>query len=127
MNIDEQRWLVATFAHIESLLVEALDILASPVDRSYFTQYTPDASPAQREVIEDHVRRVRDTMSCVMTDLQISRPPPICGLIWAVRSNVLMSLVSLEELGPVLQSRAALGPQLQQLISYLRQGMEPGG
>ncbi len=81
MNANHQRHLVSAFGHIDRLLAAAREILADTEAASPFSQYTQDVSPVQRKVVEDHIRRVRETMDRLMNDLHLSRPQPICGTL----------------------------------------------
>jgi hypothetical protein len=125
MDSYEQRRLVSAFTYIDQLLAESLDILTNPESRSRFTHYTPDASSERRQLIEEQLHRVRNTMNHIMVESNVALPLPVCGALWAARSNVLMALVTIEELDNSA-SAAAVEMQLRALMRLISDRESPG-
>jgi hypothetical protein len=100
MNENHQRRLVATFRHVDKLLGEAGHILGAADSASPFAECTPDASPAQRQVIDDYIARVREVMIRVMTDLNLPRPAPVCGALWAAQARIGSAQIAVAEIRP---------------------------
>jgi len=140
MNENHQRRLVVTFGHVDNLLGEAGHILVAADSSSPFVQYTQDATPVQRKVIDDYIRRVREAMGRVMTDLNLPRPAPVCGALWAAQARVSSAQIAVAEIrpkdmlgyGPLSDADikaldnivAELGAALEGLMSYLAQGSD---
>ena len=140
MNENHRRRLVATFSHVDSLLGETGHILAVADSASPFVQYTQDASPVQRKVIDDYVRRVREVMTRVMTDLDLPRPAPMCGVLWAAQARIPFAQIAVAEIrpkhvlryGPLCDADikaidgivAQLNAALARVMSYLAQGSD---
>jgi GTP-binding protein EngB required for normal cell division len=100
MNDNHQRHLLVTFGHIDHLLSEAERILAEAGSASPFNEYTQDSTPVQRKVIHDYIQRVRQAMGQAMTDLQLPRPAPVCGALWAARGHFGFASIAVAEIEP---------------------------
>jgi GTP-binding protein EngB required for normal cell division len=140
MNDNHQRHLLASFREIDELLGKAGHILDAADSASLFTEYTQDASPLQRKVIADYIRHVREAMSRIMTELNLSRPRPSSGALWAAQTHVMFAQIAVNEMeakrmmsyGPLSDADtgridnivAELYAALERLMSYLRQGSD---
>lgn len=138
MNENHQRHLSSTFQHVDNLLSEAEGILSG--SSSPFQEYSSDATPVQRRVTHDYILRVRETMRRVLTDLNIPVSRPVCGAVWAARSNVSFAGIAIAEIkpepmcgyGPLSEADAValgkitaeLNASLNRLGAYLAQGTE---
>lgn len=105
MNDNHKRHLLASFRRIDDLLGKAGHILVTADTSSLFTEYTQDASPVQRKVIADYIRRVREAMSRIMTDLNLPRPRPASGALWAAQTHILFAQIAVNE----MESKRMLG------------------
>ncbi len=95
-----KRKLLLTFAHIDSLLAEALrDLDPGPV-QSPFSRIVPDAEPVQQQVIMDYAARLRSRMRTMLERLQIAPQERQVSAIWSARTAVTMAEVALDELRP---------------------------
>jgi len=140
MNDNHQRHLLASFHQIDDLLGKASLILGAADSASLFTEFTQDASPVQRQVIADYIRRVREVMSRTMTEMHLSRPLPSTGGLWAAQTHVMFAQIAVNEMeakrmmsyGPLSDADtekidnivAELYAALERLMSYLRQGAD---
>ncbi len=140
MNENHQRHLLATFRQIDDLLGKVCLILGAADSASLFTEFTQDASPVQRQVIADYIRRVREVMSRTMTEMHLSRPLPSTGGLWAAQTHVMFAQIAVNEMeakrmmsyGPLSDADtekidnivAELYAALERLMSYLRQGAD---
>lgn len=140
MNENHQRHLLASFRQIDDLLGEAGHIMDATGSASLFTEYTQDASPVQRKVIANYMRRVREAMSRIMTELNLSRPAPSSGALWAVQTHVMFAQIAVNEMeakrmmsyGKLSDADikaiddivAELYAALERLMSYLHQGSD---
>lgn len=140
MNENHQRRLVATFRHIDDVLGEAGHILVAADASSPFAQYTQDASPVQRKVIDDYIGRVREVMGRVMTDLNLTGPAPVCGTLWAAQARITAAQIAVAEIRPkhmlgygslsdaetkaIDDFAAELDAALEPLMAYLARGSD---
>lgn len=140
MNANHHRYLTASLRYIDRLLGEAQQILASADSGSPFVEHTQDASPVERQVVEAHIRRVREIMERFMTDLDLPRPEPVCGTLWAATTRVNFAEIALHDLRPARlrgsgsltdedaerldAATAELKAALDRLVRYLRQGAD---
>lgn len=140
MNENHQRHLLASFRRIDDLLGVAGHILDAADSASLFTEYTQDASPVQRKVIDDYIRQVREAISRIMTDLNLSRPRQSSGAIWAAQTHVMFAQIAVNEMeSKRMMSYGALSDAdikvidnivaelyaaLERLMSYLHQGSD---
>lgn len=140
MNANHQRHLIATFRYIDRLLGEAGDILENADSGSPFADHTQDASPVQREVILDHLRRIRAVVDRLMRELGLPRPAPMCGALQAATTRVRFAEIALHDLhpaemrgsGPLTDedvehldaAGAELKAALDRLTRYLEQGSD---
>jgi hypothetical protein len=125
MDIYQQRRLISAFAYIDRLLAESLDILTNPEARSRFTHYAADASPEQRQMIKAQLHRAREAMNRIMLESSIPFPAPICGTLWAMHSNVVMSLISIDESGYESSITAPVRVELEVLEKLVKGEMPP--
>ncbi|HXP61071.1 MAG TPA: dynamin family protein [Dongiaceae bacterium] len=142
MNENHERGLLATFRHIDNLLAEAEQILATAGSMSPFAEYTQDSTPVQRKVLHDYIERVRQAMACALADLRLSRPAPVCGAIWAAGARFTFAQVEVAEMEPqrlrgygplsaedvkaINEVVAELNATLERLIAYWNQGPDAG-
>ncbi len=140
MNENHQHRLVGTLGHIDNLLGDARHILVAADATSPFAKYTQDASPVQRKVIDDYIGRLREAMSRVMTDLNLPRPAPVCGALWAAQACITSAQIAVAEMrpkhmlgyGPLSDAdtkaiddiAAELNAALARVMSYLAQGSD---
>jgi GTP-binding protein EngB required for normal cell division len=140
MNYNHQRRLVGTFRYIDELLGEAGNILAMADSASPFALYTQDSSVVQRKVIEDYSRSIGQATARIMTDLNLPRPAPVCGALWAAQTRVVSARIAVAEIrpgamrgyGPLSEVDieridgivAELDAALERLMSYLAQGSD---
>jgi GTP-binding protein EngB required for normal cell division len=138
MNESHQRHLVTTFRYIDELLGEAARILATADSASPFAKYTQDSSPVQRKVVDDHIGGISQAMTRIMAELDLPRPAPICGALWAAQTEVSSARIAVAEIRPQAMRGygalseadvaridgivAELDAALERLTTYLAQG-----
>jgi GTP-binding protein EngB required for normal cell division len=143
-NAGQRRRLLASFAHIDELLADAVHTLASTgaeapgSGQCAFGRYLADATPVQRKVIADYAARVRETMLAALRRQRIARPRPDVSAVWAARSFIRSAEIAAEELAPRYMrgygeladelarelnlTSSALIELLEQMDSYLARG-----
>jgi len=140
MNENHKRCLLAALCHVDNLLGEAGHVLAVAGAASPFAQYMPDASPVQRRVIDDYIGGVRAVLGRVLTDLDLPRPAPACGTLWAAQARITSAQIAVAEItakkllgyGSLSDAdikaiddiAAELNAALARLMSYLVQGSD---
>ena len=138
MNENHARNLLTTFRHIDKLLSEAEHIMATAGGSSPFAEYTQDSTPVQRKVVHDYIERVREALDRAMTDLELPRPAPVCGAMWAVSGQVTFTQIAVAEMEPqrmrgygplseedgkrINRAVAELNAALGRLVAYLNKG-----
>lgn len=70
-RLTHQRYLISRFRHIEALLGEALDALEPRRDQRLFADAQPDATPAQRKILADHLTQIRFDLRRFMQTQQL--------------------------------------------------------
>ncbi len=100
VNDNHQRHLLVTLRHMDNLLSEAERVLTSAGSASPLAEYTQDSTPVQRKVIHDYIQRVRTAMARAMADLNLPRPAPVCGALWAARGHVTFASIAVAEMEP---------------------------
>jgi GTP-binding protein EngB required for normal cell division len=140
MNDNHARHLLVTFRYIENLLSEAEHLLATAGSSSPLAEHTQDSSPLQRKVIHDYIQRVHEAMRRAMTDLNLPKPKPVCGALWAAQNHINFASIAVAEIEPkrmrgygaldesdikAIDSVAAeLNAAIEQLNAYLAKGSD---
>ena len=138
MNENHARTLVTTFRHMDNLLAEAEQILATAGSKSPFVEYTQDSTPLQRKVIHDYIERVRQAMGRAMEGLDLPRPAPVCGALWAASGRLTFTHIAVAEMEPqrlrgygalsdedikaINEVVAELNAAIERLLAYLSKG-----
>ena len=138
MNENHARHLVSTFRHMDNLLSEAEQILATADSKSPFAEYTQDSTPVQRKVIHDYIERVRQSMGRAMEGLGLPRPAPVCGALWAASGQLTFTQIAVAEMEPqrmrgygdlsdedikaINEVVAELNAAIGRLLAYLNKG-----
>ena len=138
MNENHQRHLLSTFQHVDNLLSEAEQIMASAGSASPFQEYSQDTTPIQRKVTHDYVVRVREAMHRILDELNIPLRRPISGALWAARCHLNFAGIGIAEIAPehmrgygqlsdedaraIDRIVAELNAELNRISDYLAQG-----
>lgn len=128
MNENHQRHLLVTLRHLDHLLSGAEQALAGSL--SPFAEYTQDSTPVQRQVVHDHIERVRATLLRVLADLELPRPAPVCGALWAARGQITFASIAIAEMEPKrLHGYGALSEsdtrKVERAVAELNAALEP--
>jgi len=95
-----QRYLLSRFHHLDELLGDAVNALEPRGDGRLFRHVTPDASPAQREALADHLSEIRRTLRYFMDAHQLQdTPAPVSGL-WSLRTALVLAQTAATEMRP---------------------------
>ncbi len=72
--------------------------MASAGVPSPFQEYSDDTTPLQRKVTHDYIARIRALLSRNLADLDLPRPTPVSGALWAARNAVTFADIALAEM-----------------------------
>lgn len=140
LNPAQHNSVLASFRHLDDLLVEAVRILHGADDEALFAEHVADAAPVQVQALEDSIRSFRLTLLRVLDDWGIERPNPRRSALHAARVNLRYAEMALEDLRPrALRGYGAVTPQvaeesegvvaeLRELLRHMREllGQGPG-
>lgn len=100
LNEHQQRRLRVTCQYIDNLLAEAEAALDSAGSNRPFPKYVADLPDGQRQALEDYFSRIRTMLTQVLREQNITPEPPDIPVSRVVRTALLFSNVSIEELRP---------------------------
>lgn len=100
MNENHKRHLWVTFRHVDELLSDAARLLSGADAGSPFAKHAADATPVQRRVVEDYVRRVRTLMTSALDRMGIPVESPDIGAVKAALTSFLFADIAIEETEP---------------------------
>jgi GTP-binding protein EngB required for normal cell division len=100
LNENHQRRLLATFHYVDELLAEAAAHLEPARGERLFPRYLADASAAQRQVIADHLARLRHVMRRFLEENRFPREASVQSGLHALRVAVEFVRTALEEIAP---------------------------
>ena len=100
LNEPQQRRLASTCKYIDGLLCNIERALHSAASQSPFPRYVPDIAPAQRRVIEDHIRRLRAQLLRVMAGQRLKPEPAEISVTQSVMTDLAFIDIAVEELKP---------------------------
>jgi len=133
LNAGQSGSVLASFRHLDNLLVEAVRILREAGGGAPFSQHVPDAAPDQVERMEEAVEHFQQTLLKVLDDWQVERPATGISALHAARVNVLYADLALEDLRPrglksygavAEETAAALDEAVDELRELLHQMTE---
>jgi hypothetical protein len=100
LNSNHQRRLSVTCRHIDKLLGEMESALHVSTSGLAFPQYTPDLTPEQSRVVEDHIGRIRAELVQVLDGQGIACPPADVPVSRSLLSHLTFADIAAEELRP---------------------------
>jgi hypothetical protein len=100
LNDNQKQHLLATFGYVDRLLNDALQSLSSAGAPSPFQQCMPDSLPIQREVLADHLMRLRALMVRTLEKQGITPPKPEVSSLWSFKTKLMSAAMAIEELRP---------------------------
>lgn len=141
LNASQRRAILSSLGYLDQLLTESLRIVREAGGESPFADYIADAVPVQVKVLDDSIRQFRGEVVRVLGDLDIDRPRPRTGALWAARTQLVCAEIALDDLrasrlrgyGSLAQEDAeALDnsvAELRRLLGHMRELLEwnPGG
>jgi hypothetical protein len=115
--------LLTTFKHVDDVLAQAISRLES-ASASPFSEFVPDAGPAERQVMADHLDRLRAVMRGFLERHGIPIPKASRSALRAAATACQHASVSVEELqGRYMQAYGPLSPaaadSLERLVAEL--------
>ena len=141
LNDNQKRSVRAIYHAIDDTLIDVLDLLDSTRYVSPLSQMTNDAKPEQFAFVADQAERIRSRIRDALATQNIPIAPPLRSTVWSARTEILMALVTLEELAPRrlqgygnvsppdAQTLNGIGDDLRELLhgieSFLARGSQP--
>ena len=98
-NEAQSRRLLTSSTYIDKLLVDIEQILSSTSAES-FPKYKDPLSPVQARVIRDYLKRIRQQILRVLSDLQIPLPEATFDSTHSIRVTLQFVEIALEEVAP---------------------------
>jgi hypothetical protein len=100
LNEHQQRRLLVTCKHIDSLLSDMEATLNAAGSKSPFPKYIPDIAPSQRRLIEDYISRMRAQLVRVLKGQQVELPAPSIPAAHSLHTALTFVDIDVEELKP---------------------------
>jgi hypothetical protein len=100
LNEAHRRRLSVTCCYIDRLLCEVEGILHEEASKSLFPRHVVDLSPAQTQVLEDHVRQIREQLLRTLAWQNIVPDPPEIPATRATLTHLAFVDIAIEELKP---------------------------
>lgn len=100
LNSNHERRLTATCRYIDKLLAEIENALNVSASKLAFPQYVLDVTPAQRQIVEDYISRIRAQLVRALDGQGIERPPADIPVSRSLHSHLAFIDIAAEELKP---------------------------
>jgi len=100
LNANHARRLSVTCRYLDKLLAEMENALNISASRCAFPPYIADIVPAQRQVIEDYIARIRVQLVHVLEALGIERPAADIPVSRSLHATATFIDIAVEELKP---------------------------
>ncbi len=132
LNDAQQRRLSITCQHIDKLLGDVERILHEAQSKSPFPRHVVNVTPAQAQVLEDYIRRIREQLLRALAWQGLHPEPPDIPATRAILSHLAFVDIAIEELKPSYMRGSGTVPEgaageLNGVVHELRsvvQGME---
>jgi hypothetical protein len=100
LNDAQQRRLLITCKYIDSLLCDIEHALHTAASESPFPRYVVDITPAQTQVIEDHIRGIRAQLLQTLAWQHMKPEPPEIPVTRSIATDLAFVDIAIEELKP---------------------------
>jgi hypothetical protein len=100
LNSNHARRLSVTCRHIDKLLADMEGALSVAHSKQAFPEYLLDVNPAQRQVVEDYIARVRVQLTRILDGQGIERPEPSIPVSRCLHTVLTFITIAVEELQP---------------------------
>jgi len=100
LNSNHARRLSVTCRHIDKLLADMESALAVANSKQAFPEYQSDVTPAQQQVIEDYIARMRVQLARVLDGQGIEHPEPFIPVSRCLHTALTFIRIAAEELQP---------------------------
>ncbi len=98
-NEPQQRRLLASASYIDKLLLEIEQILSAS-SLGGFPKYKNPLAPVQVRVVRDYIKRLRQQIIRVLTELEVALPEPRFDATFSIKVTLQFIEVALEEIAP---------------------------
>jgi hypothetical protein len=100
LNPFQQRRLLLSFQHIDTLLAEVEGLLAPANEKALFPAYVPDLPASARQRLEEAISGVRARMREILAGENLASGAPEIAVSHAIQSRLSFAEVTLEDLRP---------------------------
>jgi hypothetical protein len=100
LNDPQQRHLRVSCQYVDRLLSDIESVLHAAASKSPFPRYVVDVTPAQSEVIEDHIHRMRSQLLRTLAWQQMEPQPPEIPATRAIMTDLSFVEIAIEEMRP---------------------------
>ena len=100
LNNGQIRRVISIFQAVDDLLTEAASRLLPPEDGRLFERYVADATPVQRQVCGEQLRRLRQLLRRFIEERGMARSDAATSGVWAFRTALDFVRVALADLRP---------------------------
>lgn len=100
LTVTQQRHLRVSCQYVDRLLSDIESVLHAAGSKSPFPRYVVDITPAQSEVIEDHIRRMRSQLVRTLAWQHMEPQPPEIPATRAVLTDLSFVDIAIEEMKP---------------------------
>ena len=98
-NEAQQRRLLASASYIDKLLID-IDQILSASSSGGLPKYKNPLTPVQVRIVHDYIKRLRQQIIRVLTDLDIELPPARFDSTHSIRVMLQFIEIALEEIAP---------------------------
>lgn len=99
LNENHRRKILATMQHVDELLAQSFGLFGAPTT-TLCPRYVADLSPSEAHWVESYADKIREQIARLLERFEIDAPPPTTLASWALRTNLVMLDISLEDLYP---------------------------
>ena len=99
LNENHKRKILATVQHVDELLAQSLGLLGASRG-TLRPRYVADLSPSESHWVESYADKIREQIARLLERFEIDVPPPATLASWALRTNLVMLDIALEDLYP---------------------------
>jgi hypothetical protein len=99
LNENHKRRLLSAFQHMDKLLGQSLNAVASAPPGLY-SRPIQDLSPAELRHMQSNIEKVREQILGLLKKFDIALPPPATPASWILNTNLTMLDIAFEDLYP---------------------------
>jgi hypothetical protein len=99
LNENHKRRLLSAFQHMDKLLSQSLNAVAS-MPPGLYSRYIQDLSPSELRHVQSHIEKIREQISGLLKKFEVALPPPTTPSSWILKTNLTSLDIAFEDLYP---------------------------